>query len=103
MFGLAAGVSGIFSAITTARPLRRGVSTTRIEQDCVRARLKMPVYVAMQEPRTRIVCFEAERDVVVGAADVHHVTADRVDVVIRRTSGNAYDVKGVSVEMEGML
>lgn len=103
MLGLAAGVSGIFSAMTTARPLCRGISTTRIEPDYVHARFKMPVNMTMQEPRARVVSNEAERNVVVGTSDVHHITTDGVGVIVRRASSNAYDVKGVSVEMEGML
>lgn len=69
----------------------------------VNARLQMPVNVAMQEPWSGVVSGESERDIVSGASDAHDITAHGIDVVVRRASSNAHDVKRVSMEMERML
>ena len=66
-------------------------------------RLQVPINVAMQEPRSRVVRSETERDIVTGASDAHDITANRVGVVVRRASSNAHDVKSMTMEMERML
>lgn len=57
----------------------------------------MPIDMAMKDPRTRIVCYESESDIIRWASDTHHITSDRVLVVIYVASGHADDVKVVSM------
>jgi hypothetical protein len=67
------------------------------------SRLEMEVDVAVEEPRAWAVSAEAERDVVPCVADADHVALRRVDVVVRRLTGAADDVEGVTVQMHRVL
>ena len=49
----------------------------------------MPVNVAVEEPRARVVSKEPDRDIVAGVADAHDVADDRVIKVIRGISSTA--------------
>lgn len=69
----------------------------------VNARFEMPVNVAVQEPWAGVVSGESERNIVSGASNAHDIAAHRIDVIVRRASSNADDVKRVSMEMERML
>jgi len=42
----------------------------------------MPVNVAVEEPRARVVREEPDRDIITGVADVHDVADDRVHKVV---------------------
>lgn len=63
----------------------------------------MPVDVAMEEPGTRIVGDEPNRDVITCVADVHDIPNNRIDKVVRGAAGAADDPKGVSVQVNWML
>jgi hypothetical protein len=63
----------------------------------------MPVNVAVEEPRARIVSEESDRDVIAGAPDAHDIAFDGVVVVISRAAGAADDVEGVSVQVNRVL
>ena len=66
-------------------------------------RFEMPVDVAMQEPRARVVGGKAESDIVASPAHTHNITAHWVRVVVGGASRDAYNVKCVTVEVERML
>lgn len=63
----------------------------------------MPVDMAMQEPRSRVVSYKTDRNIVGTATDADGVTARRVSIVVCRTTGGANDVEGMAVQMEGVL
>lgn len=63
----------------------------------------MPIDMAMQKPGARVVRGESEGDIVCTSTYTDNIAANRVVVVVRRASGNAHDVKGMSVEMDGVL
>jgi hypothetical protein len=42
----------------------------------------MPIYVAMEEPRARVVREEPDRDIISSIADAHDVADDRVHEVV---------------------
>ena len=49
----------------------------------------MPVNVAVEEPRARVVSKEPDRDFIARVADAHDVADDRVIKVVRRITGTA--------------
>ena len=53
----------------------------------------MPVDVAVEEPRARVVSGEADGDVVAVAADAHDITLRRVFIVVGSLTGRAYHVE----------
>ena len=59
--------------------------------------------MAMQEPGSRIVRFETERNIISWAANVDHIATDRICEVVRSTTCDSYDIESVAVKMEGML
>ncbi len=65
----------------------------------------MPVNVAVEEPRARIVSEESDRDVIVigDVPDAHDIADDRVVEVISLATGAADDVEGVSVQVNRVL
>ena len=64
---------------------------------------EMPVNMAMEEPRSRVISLEPNRDIIPGIADVNHVTQDGVIKIVSAVPCTAYDVEGMSVKMDGML
>jgi hypothetical protein len=65
----------------------------------------MPINVAVEEPRARIVSEESDRDVIVigYVSDAHNIADDRVVEVKCLAAGAADDVEGVSVQVNGVL
>jgi hypothetical protein len=65
----------------------------------------MPINVAVEEPRARIVSEESDRDVIVifYVPDAHDIADDRVVEVISLAAGAADDVEGVSVQVNRVL
>jgi hypothetical protein len=55
---------------------RRGASREELSP------FQVPINVAVEEPRARIVSEESDRDLIARAADAHDVTFNGVDVVI---------------------
>ena len=63
----------------------------------------MPVDVAMEEPRSRIVGEEPDCDVIPGVANTHDISDNRVDEVVGRVTSAAYHMKIVPVQMDRVL
>lgn len=63
----------------------------------------MPIDVAVEEPRTRVVGEEPDRDVITGVANAHDVTDDRVIEVVRRVTGAPDDRERVSMQVNRVL
>jgi hypothetical protein len=63
----------------------------------------MPINVAVEEPRARIVSFESDRDVIARVPDAHDIAFDGVVEVISGVAGAADDVEGVSVQVNRVL
>lgn len=58
----------------------------------------MPINVAVHEPRTGVVCTEADCDIIVRACtDVDHVTADWILIIVISASSYTHDVKVMTV------
>ena len=76
---------------------RRSIGSVLREHDskpCV----KVPVDVAVEEPRAGVVGRETNRNVVSRRASADSVTLGRVDVVVAVVSGTANDVEGVLLQ-----
>ena len=54
-----------------------------------RERGQMPINVAMEEPRARVVSEESDRDIITRVADAHDVADDRVVIVVRRITSTS--------------
>ena len=63
----------------------------------------MPINVAVEEPRARIISEEPDRDVIVSVSDAHDVADDWVVKIISLAPGAADDVEGVSVQVNRVL
>ena len=63
----------------------------------------MPIDVAVEEPRARVVRVESERHIVACLSNVDNITSHWVGVVVSRAACDTDDVKGVTMEMEWML
>ena len=63
----------------------------------------MPVNVAMQKPWSGIVRFEPECYVIASSADTNGIASNRIIKVKCRAARDAYNVKHMPMEMEGML
>lgn len=72
-------------------------------EDNSKTTLKMPVNVAMEEPRAWVVRFETEGDVVARSTNIHRVAADGVDEIVLGTTSDAYNIKGMAVQVEGVV
>jgi hypothetical protein len=59
--------------------------------------------MAMEEPGTRVVGEEPNRDVITGVADAHNIPDDRIVKVVRGIAGAADDIEGVSVQVNWVL
>ena len=49
----------------------------------------MPVDVAVEEPRARVVSEESDRNIITRVADAHDVADDRVVIVVRRITSTS--------------
>ena len=63
----------------------------------------MPVDVAVEEPRTRVVSLEPDCDAIVRVADTYDVAYDGVVEVIRGISRAADDAKDMSMQVNRVL
>ena len=59
--------------------------------------------MAMQEPRSRVVRFETECNIITRVANVDDIATDRICEVVRGTTCDPYHVESVTVKMERML
>lgn len=59
--------------------------------------------MTMQEPWARIVCLEAERDIISTSTDADNISTYRVCVVIVGVSRDPYNVECVTMKVEGVL
>ena len=58
----------------------------------------MPIDVAVEEPRARVISHEPNRNVIVSGADAYDVAHDRVVKAVRRVAACAADdAEGMSV------
>jgi hypothetical protein len=64
---------------------------------------QVPIDVAMQEPRTRIVSEESERHIIPRISYAHDVADDRVVIVVSRISGTADHVEVMPVQVDRVL
>jgi hypothetical protein len=60
-------------------------------------RVEVPIDVAMEEPGTRIVGEEPNRDVITGVSDAHDISDNRINKVVGGVAGAADYIKGVSM------
>jgi hypothetical protein len=63
----------------------------------------VPINVAVEEPRARVVREEPDRDIITGVADGHDVAEDRVLKVVRGVASAAYNSERMSMQVNGML
>jgi hypothetical protein len=64
----------------------------------------VPVNVAVEEPRARVISEESDRDIIVRrVANAHDVADDRVIVVVGRVTSAPDDVERMSVQVDGVL
>jgi hypothetical protein len=63
----------------------------------------VPIDVAVEEPRPRVVGLEPDRDIIVHVADAYDVTYNRVVKVVRRVARAADDVEDMSMQVERVL
>jgi len=102
-------VTRIESVISRAQctPIRRdGISRSNLRY-CLgkydsESQLKMPVNMAMEEPRPGVISLESDSDVVTQTTNVDNVTDDGIVIVVRCTSGAADDMEVVSMQMYGV-
>ena len=66
-------------------------------------RAQVPVNVAVEEPRTRVVREEPDRDIVASVADAYDVADNWVHKVVRRIASTADHVERMAVNVNGML
>ena len=63
----------------------------------------MPVNVAVEEPRARVVCEEPDCNIITGVAHAHDVADDRVFIVVRVITSTADHVERMTMEVNRML
>lgn len=63
----------------------------------------MPINVAVEEPRARVVSEESDRNVIARVPDAHNIADDGIVEVISFAVGAADDVEGVSVQVNRVL
>jgi hypothetical protein len=65
--------------------------------------LQVPIDMAVEEPRARVVSHEPNRDVIVRGADAYDVAHDGVVIVVRRVARATDDVEDMSMHMDRVL
>jgi len=63
----------------------------------------VPIDVAVEEPRPRVVREEPDRNIITGVADVHDIAEDRVLKVVRGVTSTSYDSERMSMQVNRML
>lgn len=59
----------------------------------------MPINVTVHEPRSRVVCREAEGNVVSWTTNAHDITSNGVCIVVSRATSDPNNVEIVSVKV----
>jgi len=65
--------------------------------------LQVPVDVAVQEPRSRVVSEEPDRHIIPRTSHAHDIADHRVVIVVSRISSAANHVEVVPVQVDRML
>ena len=101
----AACVSGTSSAKITAKPLNRAPHKYKNHHDKwgYDGLGQVPIDMAVEEPRTRVVGKETDGDIVARIADTHDITDYGIDEVVRRIPTAADYPEGVPVQMHRVL
>jgi len=63
----------------------------------------MPIDVAVEEPRARIISKESDRDIIARVPNAHDIAKNGIVIVISLVAGAADDVEGVSVQVNWVL
>jgi len=63
----------------------------------------VPVNVAVEEPRARVVREEPDRNIIASVADAYDVADNGVHKVVRRIASTADHVERMAVNVNGML
>jgi hypothetical protein len=63
----------------------------------------VPIDVAMEDPRPRIVCEEPDRDFVPGVTSTYNISNDRVIKVVRRVTSTPNYMEVMPMQMDRML
>ena len=63
----------------------------------------MPVNVAVEEPRARVVSIEPDRDIIAEVAHAHDITDDRVIIVVRVITSTADNEEVMAMQVNWML
>jgi hypothetical protein len=66
-------------------------------------RVQVPINVAVEEPRARVVGEEPDRDIIASVADAHDVADDRVFEVVRRITSTADHGERMSMQVNRVL
>ena len=64
---------------------------------------QVPIDVAVQEPRAKIVSEESDRHIIPCISHAHDIADDRVVIVVSRTSSTADHVEVVPMQVDRML
>ena len=94
--------SGTSSANTTAKPLGETYINTR-KRNWLDSRLQVPIDVAVEEPRARVVSPEPERNIIGRGAGAYDVAHDGVVEVVRRVARAADDAECMSMQVDRVL
>jgi hypothetical protein len=78
-------------------------SSSEFVGDSENLRGEMPVNMAVEEPRPRVISHKTNRNIISLAADADNVTQYRVVPVIGTVPRTANDIERMTVEMDGML
>jgi hypothetical protein len=63
----------------------------------------VPVNVAVEDPRARIVGEETNRDIIPSLTNTHHIPNNRVDKVVGRVTSAADHMEVVAMQMNRVL
>lgn len=89
--------------MTTASPLSAIESVQPRHAKTMHVRLQMPVNMAVQEPRARVVSDKSECDIIASTADAHDIPTNRDSIVVGRAARNAHNIKCMAMKMERVL
>ena len=63
----------------------------------------MPIVVAAEEPRARVVCEEPDRDIIAQATHAYDVADDGIVVVVRRVFRAPDDIEVMPMQVDRVL
>ena len=64
---------------------------------------QVPINVAVEEPRARVICEEPDCNIITGVAHAHDVADDRVNKVVRVITSTSDYVERMTMEVNRML